>query len=674
VECEVVVVDDKSADNSTGIISRFLDPSGVWAGKACSECKHPPPKYTLIQHTVNQGAGVTRNDGVAAARGQVILFGEADDVFYEHHAAVCWDMMRRHPNLGFIKMRMDAGKEYVESSFIAYQAPVQVLHPHWQVAIEDTSPMNLCIRRDAHRFIGGFPDGELFHMDMEDGAYMMCLYEAYAGAKWLSSPSTLYVRRVDNGLDRRMAQFTNAPGSVPLGEQDARYGEQRMDLIDGGLAGVRDRLAEYQSFEELLALDPLCPEALELHRQRGKEFGHAYGLARPAYTSSSPPPVLLQGQAPHAEGSRVAGTPSSVVREAGGEERGMEGLGVVEARRYSAQEAHMVALLFRGCRPRALRNLMASLLYRLLANPLRFLLLLDRPYPSGDGGARRAGGTGSTCGDMEEIGQMFPVHVRAFEGQLVVASLVERAAIAVVSAIDISGGHGSLSPARDIVLLFELASEVRLPSRAPLGGDRGRSGGTDGPRGEEEAVAVDYCRLMSVGLTTESLANAQGRIQLLERAGQCSRDTSKTSAQDPSPHPHPRAHAEGKEEPEPVAVGLPAEYEHFWGVEWVSSPLAAADDEQIRLHHQRQVATDQGVVHGDGEDRREEAAHQGAWGRFKVLPSRSVSAARVCGEVLRDKSGSGGWGEEGEGKQGGGRELGRASGIGCCVVRVMGTP
>ena len=48
---------------------------------------------------------------------------------------------------------------------------------------------------------------------------MMCLYEAYAGLKWLSSPSTLYVRRVNNGLDRRMLQFTNEPGSVALGEQ-----------------------------------------------------------------------------------------------------------------------------------------------------------------------------------------------------------------------------------------------------------------------------------------------------------------------------------------------------------------------------------------------------------------------------------------------------------------------
>ena len=72
-----------------------------------------------------------------------------------------------------------------ESAAAAHQAPVQALHPHWQVAIEDTSPMNLCVRREAHVFLGGFPDGALFHMDMEDGAYMMALYEAYGGVKWL---------------------------------------------------------------------------------------------------------------------------------------------------------------------------------------------------------------------------------------------------------------------------------------------------------------------------------------------------------------------------------------------------------------------------------------------------------------------------------------------------------
>ena len=54
-------------------------------------------------------------------------------------------------------------------------------------------------------------------MDMEDGAYMMGLYEAYGGVKWLGPPSTLYVRREGNGLDRRMLQArpsrcTHSPG------------------------------------------------------------------------------------------------------------------------------------------------------------------------------------------------------------------------------------------------------------------------------------------------------------------------------------------------------------------------------------------------------------------------------------------------------------------------------
>ena len=38
VECEVVVVDDRSHDNSVDLISRFLDPSGVWAGTRVCVC------------------------------------------------------------------------------------------------------------------------------------------------------------------------------------------------------------------------------------------------------------------------------------------------------------------------------------------------------------------------------------------------------------------------------------------------------------------------------------------------------------------------------------------------------------------------------------------------------------------------------------------------------------
>eukprot|EP00960_Hanusia_phi_P054739 762760-Hanusia_phi.AAC.8 len=365
VACEVVVVDDFSTDNSVEVMSRFLDANGVWSAKACSECLSPPPRYTLVKHSKNRGAGVTRNDGVSAARGSIILFGEADDVFYEHHVATCWDLvkqelygeifmlnslkLRRHPNLAFVKLRMDAGKEYFESSFVAHQAPIQV-------AIEDTSPMNICIRKEAHNFIGGYPDGELFHMDMEDGAYMMCLYEAYAGIKWLSSPSTLYVRRpggllpllslrltvcTGNGLDRRMLQFTHEPGAVQISEQDAKYGDARFDLIDGQLAAVRDQLVEYQAVEELLVLDVLSKEGKDLHEEvssfhelnaglnfllqrAARFFGHAYGILSPSY-----PPQPL------------------------------------------------VVVLFRGCRPRRLRLLLARLLYLAEINPFNIFLFID---------------------------------------------------------------------------------------------------------------------------------------------------------------------------------------------------------------------------------------------------------------------------------------------------------
>ncbi|EKX55251.1 hypothetical protein GUITHDRAFT_99034 [Guillardia theta CCMP2712] len=394
VSCEVVVVDDFSTDNSVEVISRFLDPSGVWNARACSECLAPPPRYTLVRHERNRGAGVTRNDGVAAARGSIILFGEADDVFYEHHVPTCWDLLRRHTNLAFVKLRMDAGKEYFESSFVAHQAPIQELHPHWQIAIEDTSPMNICIRKEAHDFIGGYPDGELFHMDMEDGAYMMCLYEAYAGVKWLSSPSTLYVRRPGNGLDRRMLQFTHEPGAVQMSEQDAKYGDARFDLIDGQLAAVRDQLVEYQAVEELLVLDALSKEGIQLHEERAARFfGHAYGILSPSYP---PQPI--------------------------------------------------VALLFRGCRPRRLHALLARLLYVTEVNPFNVFIFIDDIDRK-------------SCHDQKKTARLFPVHTYTFPSELSRRNMSVRAYYAVETIIASKGG--SITQFPGIALLLELEQEAQ---------------------------------------------------------------------------------------------------------------------------------------------------------------------------------------------------------------------
>jgi len=665
------VVDDKSTDNSVAILERFLDPAGVWAGKACTECAHPPPKYKLLVHSENRGAGVTRNDGVAAASGQIILFGESDDVFYEHHAAVCWNMMRQWPNMGFIKMRMDAGKEYVESSFVAHQAPVQTLHPHWQVAIEDTSPMNLCIRRDAHNFIGGYPDGELFHMDMEDGAFMMCLYEAYAGLKWLASPSTLYVRRVDNGLDRRMQQFTSEPGSVALGEQDARYGDQRMDLIDGNLALVRDNLAEYQAMDELMGLDPVEGEGGELHRQRAQAFGHAYGVARAAYTWSHPPtPSPSQGVVPQSAGD------GSAAGNAMGREIPWRDDAEWESR-YSKREPLAVALLYRGCRPRALRNMVAWLVYCVLANPMRLMLFLDQPYRQED----QERGAGSVCASMAEVGSMFPVHVRAFQEGLSRGNLAARAAAAVVAAVAAAGGAGGVARGNDIVILFELAHETQAPlamegdaggglrgrEGASAGGARGGLGTRSGMEDHGEEV-VDYCREVSRATTPGGLAAAAANLAATSGGSGDASDARRRSAAT-TERQHAAADGGVRDSDRLATEGggaeqgsMPAQYEHFWGVDFRSSP-APDSDRHLNPSSRPLLYSSEGHGPSDGEvvQNGSGSRDRDEWEGFKVLSSDSISAARVCNELLREKSAGG------DGARG--RRGTRGNRMGCCVVR-----
>eukprot|EP00961_Rhodomonas_salina_P072191 969531-Rhodomonas_salina.1 len=132
------------------------------------------------------------------------------------------------------------------------------------------------------------------------------------------------------------------PGTVPLIEQDEKYSDgrtplsayaipgtemvyvlrpDRMDLIDGNLAVVRDGLVEYQAVEELLVADPLGEYGRELHTERFVRFGHSYALLRPDFPSGA---------------TELGGVPPTAL------------------------------VLFRGCRPRALRNLLARLLYQVL--------------------------------------------------------------------------------------------------------------------------------------------------------------------------------------------------------------------------------------------------------------------------------------------------------------------
>ena len=83
---ELVVVDDGSTDGSGGAVQD-------WAAS--------DPAHSLALHLIrqeNRGAAAARNTGWTAARGEVILFLDADDTWSDHHVAEMLVLMTEFPS------------------------------------------------------------------------------------------------------------------------------------------------------------------------------------------------------------------------------------------------------------------------------------------------------------------------------------------------------------------------------------------------------------------------------------------------------------------------------------------------------------------------------------------------------------------------------------------------
>jgi len=93
VNAELILVDDRSSDNSVELIRHFVD----------AQC-------ILLVNQVNSGPAFTRNRGLDAARGRIIVFSDGDIV----------------PDAGFLKAHMDFHAAYPGDE---YAALGNVVHP-----------------------------------------------------------------------------------------------------------------------------------------------------------------------------------------------------------------------------------------------------------------------------------------------------------------------------------------------------------------------------------------------------------------------------------------------------------------------------------------------------------------------------------------------------------------
>jgi glycosyltransferase involved in cell wall biosynthesis len=179
---DMVLADDASRDASAAIaqdIARAPDlPEGV--------------SILTVRNAVNRGAGPTRNAGAAATDADFLFFLDADDEFLPPHIGLCLSALLADPSIGYVWGRRD------------WDLPV---HDSWRDRLDQSSVMNLCVRRPWHDLIGGFPE----HPDFRDRGYEDCVYRVLlrrlTRGRAIPETTTRVHLRGDNALERQRDKF-----------------------------------------------------------------------------------------------------------------------------------------------------------------------------------------------------------------------------------------------------------------------------------------------------------------------------------------------------------------------------------------------------------------------------------------------------------------------------------
>ena len=190
---EVIVIDDGSRDGTLPVI---LD---MAKGKDL---------FRVFHRRNPSSPSAARNCGASLAKGELLFFLDADDLFLERHIFECCQALE------------DRTIDFVKSG-VGLSDPV---HPDWHNRIGNSLAINLAVRRRCHEFVGGFPDVHLFRrlgdtfepwLDIfrliEDVHYNNLLARFFRRGD-VPLETVRYQRRAGNSFDRQYDRF-----QVPFG-------------------------------------------------------------------------------------------------------------------------------------------------------------------------------------------------------------------------------------------------------------------------------------------------------------------------------------------------------------------------------------------------------------------------------------------------------------------------
>lgn len=232
VAAEIVVVDDGSTDGTLNVAERSLESSGV--------------RFATVAHSTKTSAGVARNTGVKIASGELIFFCDADDIYFQEHIFFCFKFFEESARQegGRFSIQTDRGQITVQvpnEAVAAIRTGVELetdIHPHWKAAIENCIPLNLCIRKDCHDFLEGFPEQKIPYNEIggEDVSYQNLLGTFFKVAH-AKIETVRYLRYPGNWFDRQLSKFRHPPPKTENELSETEEASHRLRLsIERGRA------------------------------------------------------------------------------------------------------------------------------------------------------------------------------------------------------------------------------------------------------------------------------------------------------------------------------------------------------------------------------------------------------------------------------------------------------
>lgn len=250
---EVLVINEGSTDRTVERVTEFIQDK---------------PHYKLIHHFKSLGIGPARNTGAKMSHGDILFFCDGDDLYYPEHIYLCFRILNHDPYHATSSTPTSFQLETKTGTFTIELPPQPVgivrtgvsiadpLHPFWKGAIENTIAQNLCIRRDCHEFLEGFPEAPVYkHIGCEDVSYDLWIAKFFKVFK-VPIETVEYIRYPGNNLDRQLKKFQTPPqqyqDDTPPAQRELHTIRHRLE--QDKLGYLLDKFKRIEKFPEFFSV------------------------------------------------------------------------------------------------------------------------------------------------------------------------------------------------------------------------------------------------------------------------------------------------------------------------------------------------------------------------------------------------------------------------------------